>query len=154
MVFDVFLLWCSSRKAVFCSFVREDKSTWIHWRTNWKRLSVTHEHRRRVLSVFFNTPFCLITKTVKTLFVSFGTLCLCSAIVMNLAVSKLPPSSCQYHNISYRIQSFQKENHKNRIICFWYNNWKRDSVYLKKEWWIYLTTLREIRKQTRAGRDT
>ena len=50
-----------------------------------------------------------LTKTVKTLFASFGTLCLCSVIVMNLAISKLPPSPCQYHNISSRYQSFQKE---------------------------------------------
>ena len=50
-------------------------------------------------------------KTQKTLFEIFGTLCLCSAIVMNLPVSKLPPSSCQYHNISFRYQSFQKEKH-------------------------------------------
>ena len=50
-----------------------------------------------------------LTKTEKTLFEIFGTLCLCYAIVMNLAVSKLPPSSCQYHNISFRYQSFQKE---------------------------------------------
>ena len=51
-----------------------------------------------------------ITKTEKTLFECFGTLCLCSAIVMNLAVNKFPPSPCRYHNISFRYQSPQKKN--------------------------------------------
>ena len=51
----------------------------------------------------------ILTKTPKTLFESLGTLCLCSAIVMNLAVSELPPFPCQCHNISFRYQSFQKE---------------------------------------------
>ena len=32
-----------------------------------------------------------------------------SAIVMNMAVSKLPPSPCRYQNISFRYQIFQKE---------------------------------------------
>jgi hypothetical protein len=49
-----------------------------------------------------------LTKTLKTLFEIFGTLCLCSAIVMNLAVSKLPPASCQYHNISFWISKLSK----------------------------------------------
>ena len=35
-------------------------------------------------------------------------MCLCSAIVMNLAVSVLPPSSCQQHNISSRISKLSK----------------------------------------------
>ena len=44
--------------------------------------------------------FELETKTIKTLFESFSTLCLCPAIVMNLVVSKLPPSFCRHQDLS------------------------------------------------------
>ena len=36
-------------------------------------------------------------------------MCLGSVIVIKLVVNKLPPSSCQQQNISFRYQSFQKE---------------------------------------------
>ena len=47
-------------------------------------------------------------KPRNTLFESFSTLCFCSAIVTNLVVSKLPPSSYQHHNLSLRMFKLSK----------------------------------------------
>ena len=58
----------------------------------------------------------LLTKTAKILFECFGTLCLCSAIVMNLAASKLSPSPCRYQNISFDIKALKKKNRENYVL--------------------------------------
>ena len=47
-------------------------------------------------------------KTFKTLFESFSTLCSCSAVVMKLVVSTLPPSSCLHHNNPDGLENFLK----------------------------------------------
>ena len=47
-------------------------------------------------------------KTSKTLFESFSTLCSCSAVVMKLVVSTLPPSSCLHHNNPDGLENFLK----------------------------------------------
>ena len=70
--------------------------------------------RRILASIFFNWPRInriiriYLKKTFKTLFESFSTLCSCSAVVMKLVVSTLPPSSCLHHNNPDGLENFLK----------------------------------------------
>ena len=75
-------------------------------------------------------------KPRNTLFESFSTLCLCSAIVTNMLVSTLPPFSCQYQNLSCRMFKLSKrktplsrKNHFSTTIEFF-----TDSGFLKSSY--------------------
>jgi hypothetical protein len=57
----------------------------------------------------YKTPVLgLLTKTTKTLFESLSTLCFCSAAVMQLVGSKLPPSAYRHQTLSLRISKLSK----------------------------------------------